>query len=72
MDVCENNPEKLSTTKEGEYIPSYSSISPISSLKDVKEEHDAYRSEDCLKRFCECLNLFRMGESLFSLPVFLL
>ena len=72
MDRCENNPEKLSTTKAGEYIPSGFPISPISSLKDVKKEHDAYRSEDCLKRFCECLNLFRMGEGLFSLPVFLL
>ena len=30
-------------------------MSMKSSFKDIKNKHDVYSSEDCMKKFCECL-----------------
>ena len=30
-------------------------MSAISSFKNIKNKHDAYRGKDCLKGICECL-----------------
>ena len=40
IDGCKNNPENSSTTKVSEHIPSFFSISVISSFKSVKNKHD--------------------------------
>ena len=52
MDEYRNNPEKLSTTKVGEYIPLGFLMPTISLFKPVKNEHNVYRGEDCMKKFC--------------------
>ena len=31
-------------------------MSTISSLKSIENKHDVYRSEDCMKNFCESLS----------------
>ena len=36
-------------------IGPFSSISTISSFKDIEERHDLYRVRDCMKNFCESL-----------------
>ena len=43
VDVCEYNPDKLSTTKVSEFIPCVYSISMILT----------FDGEYCMKRFCE-------------------
>ena len=53
LDGCKNNPEKSSTTKVGQHIPSGISLSTISSFKSIENKHDAYRSKDCMEKFCE-------------------
>ena len=40
IDVCKNNPEKLSTTKLAEHIPSCFTISTISLLKRIESKLD--------------------------------
>ena len=51
MGGCKNNPEKSSTTKLGEHIPSFFSISVIPSFNDIENKYDTYRGKDCLKKF---------------------
>ena len=53
MDGCKNNPEKESTVKEGEHIPSVLLMSTI--FKDIENKHDVYRGKDCMKTFCVSL-----------------
>ena len=53
--VCKNNPENLSTTKLTEHIPSDFSMSTLSSFRRIENIHDAHRSKDCMKKFCEFL-----------------
>ena len=53
--VCKNNPENLSTTKLTEHIPSDFSMSTLSSFRSIENIHDAHRSKDCMKKFCEFL-----------------
>ena len=55
LNGCKNNPEKLSTTKATEQITFSFSISAISSFKRIKNNHDAYRGEDCRRKFCKPL-----------------
>ena len=50
-----NNPEKSSTTKIGEQIPSGYSMSAIWIFDDIENKHDAYRGEYYMKTFCELL-----------------
>ena len=40
MDGCKNNPEKSSTIKAGERIPSGFPMSTILSFKDTENKHD--------------------------------
>ena len=40
IDGCKNNPEKSSTTKVGEHIPSDFLRSTISSFKSIESKHD--------------------------------
>ena len=40
IDGCKNNPEKSSTRKVSEHIPSGFSMSTISSFKDIKNKHN--------------------------------
>ena len=46
IDGCKNNPEKSSTTKVGEHIPSGFSVSTISSFKCIENKHDVCRGKD--------------------------
>ena len=52
MDV---NPEKSSTTKVGEHIPSGFSMSILSSFRYIENRYDVYRGKDCVKKLCEFL-----------------
>ena len=54
-DGCKNNPENSSTAKVSEHIPSGFSISTIYSFRSIENKHDAYRGNDCMKKFCESL-----------------
>ena len=60
IDGCKNSPEDLSTTKVSEHILSGFSMSTISSFRSIENKHDVYRSEDCMKRFCEFLKVHSM------------
>ena len=51
IDGCKNNPEKSSTTKAGEHIPSGVSFSTISSFRSIENRHDVYRGKDFRKKF---------------------
>ena len=51
----ENDPENSSTTKVNEHIPLGFSMSIISSFRTIENNHDVYRSKDCMTRFCEFL-----------------
>ena len=53
IDGCQNNFEKLFTTKVGQHISSGYSISIIWTFQGVENKHDVYRGEDCMKKFCE-------------------
>ena len=52
---CKNNPEKLSTTKNGEHIPSGHSMFTIWVFVGIENKHNVYNGEDCVKLFCESL-----------------
>ena len=47
-----NNPENSSTNKVSEHI---SSGFTISSFRNIENQHDVCRSQDCMKTFCEFL-----------------
>ena len=55
MDV-KKNPEKLSTIKVNEHIPSGFSMYTIPLLKRMENSLDLYRGKDCFKKYCK---LFR-------------
>ena len=52
---CKNNPEKSSSTKANDHIPSGFSMSTISSLRSIENKHDVYRGKDYMKNFFEFL-----------------
>ena len=54
-DGCKNNLDISFTTKVGEKIPSSFSMSTISSFKSIKNKHDLYRGNNCMKTFSESL-----------------
>ena len=66
MDGCKNNPEKSTSRKVGEHIPSSSSISTISSFQDIKNKHDAYKRKDCMKKFFKCLKKYARRTTNFK------
>ena len=58
MDEYKNNPEKLSTTKLSENIPSGLWLPARSSFKAMKNKHDVYKDEDRMKKYCESLQSY--------------
>ena len=54
-DGRKNNPEKSSTTKVAEHVPSGFSMSTISLFKSIENMHDVYRGKDCMKKLYESL-----------------
>ena len=55
IDGCKNNPGNSFTTKVSKHIPSGFSMSTIWSFRNIEKRHDVYRSEHCVKKFCEFL-----------------
>ena len=55
IDRFKNNPERSSTIKVNDHIPSGLLMSTISSIKDRKNKHDVYRGKYCMKKNCESL-----------------
>ena len=53
VDGWKNNPEKLTTTKIGEHIPSGYSVSIIWTFDGTENKHDVYRGVDWMEKFCE-------------------
>ena len=51
-DCCRNKPERSLTTKIGEYIPCWYSISTILLFDNLENKHSSYRGEDWMKKFC--------------------
>ena len=46
IDGCANNPEKSSTTKIGDHIPSGYLMSTIWAFNDIENKHILYHGED--------------------------
>ena len=60
INKCKNNPENSSTTKVTKHIPSGFSMSTISPLGIIENQHDLYRGKDCMKKFREFLRKHAM------------
>ena len=52
MNVCNNNPEKSSTTKINKHTPSGYSLFTHCSFDTAKSKLDYYRCKNCMKKFC--------------------
>ena len=52
MNTCQNNPEKLSTTKINKHTPSGYSLFTQCSFDITKNKLDYYRGKHCMKNFC--------------------
>ena len=55
MSTCQNNPNKLSTTKINKHTPSGYSIFTHCSFDESKNKINYYRGDDCMKKFCKDL-----------------
>ena len=66
INVCRNNPEKPSTTKGSEHIPSGFSISAITSFKGIENKHNVYKGKDCMNKICESLREHTMKITNFK------
>ena len=66
---CKNNPDKSSMTKVSEHILSGFLMSTISTFKDIENKHDAFRSKDCMKMFCESLRQHAIKIIRFKIKV---
>ena len=55
IDICHNNPEKSSTTKNHKHTASGYSLFSICSFDVSKKVHDYYRNKVCMKSFCKDL-----------------
>ena len=68
IDGCKNKPEKSSTTKASEHIPSGFSMSTVSSFKDTENKRDGYRGniKYCLKKCCESIREHAMKITDFN------
>ena len=55
MSICHNNPEKPSTAKLNEDVPSRYSMFTYCSFDATKNNLDCYRAKDCMERFCKNL-----------------
>ena len=52
INICHNNPEKLSTTKINKQTPSGYSMFTRCSFHTTKNKHDYHRGKNCIKIFC--------------------
>ena len=52
MSVCNNNPEKSSTTKINRHTPSGYSLFTHCSFDTTKNKFYCYRGKNCMKNFC--------------------
>ena len=55
MSTCQNDPNKLSTTKINKHTPSGYSIFTNCSFDESKNKISYYRGNDCMKKFCKDL-----------------
>ena len=55
MSTCQNNPNKLSTTKINKDTPSGYSLFTNCSFDESKNKLNYYRGDDCMKKFCKDL-----------------
>ena len=55
ISTCQNDPNKLSTTKINKHTPSGYSIFTNSSFDESKNKISYYRGDDCMKKFCKDL-----------------
>ena len=55
MSTCQNNPNKLSTTKINKHTPSGYSLFTNCSFDESKNKLNYYRGDDCMKKFCKDL-----------------
>ena len=55
MSTCQNNPNKLSSTKINKHTPSVYSIFTNCSLDESKNKISYYRGDYCMKKFCKDL-----------------
>ena len=55
MSTCQNDPNKLSTTKINKHTPSCYSIFTNCSFDESKNKVSYYRGNDCMKKFCKDL-----------------
>lgn len=52
VDICWNNPGKLSTTKVDEHVHCGYSRPKIWRFFGIENQHDVCKGEDCMKKFC--------------------
>ena len=52
---CKDNPENSYTRKVGEQNSSSFSVPTILSFKNIENNHDVFRDNDCIKRLCESI-----------------
>ena len=55
VSTCQNNPNKLSTTKINKHTPSGYSLFTHCSFDESKNKLNYYRGDDCMKKFCKDL-----------------
>ena len=55
IDSCQNDPEKSSTEKKAEHMPSGYSWITCCSFDESKNEQGYYRGKDCMEMFCKDL-----------------
>ena len=55
IDRCTNNLQHSPKTKVSEHIALGLSIATMSSFRRIENEHDVYKSNDCMIKFCEYL-----------------
>lgn len=58
--------QNLSTTKVGEHIPTKYLMSKKCKFDSKENEHDVFRSEDCMKKFCQSLREHAMKAIIFE------
>ena len=55
MEICHNDPEKLSTTKVNKHTPSGYLLFTRCSFDTTKNKLDYYRDKNCTEKFCKDL-----------------
>ena len=55
MSMCQNNPNKSSTTKINKHTPSGYSVFTYCPFDESKNKLNCYRGDDCMKKFCKDL-----------------